>query len=230
MNNPHIVLLVMTNGRQEYLLQTLRSAQKQLSYKFTAKIIVNDCTDKQYDKWLNDTYRHEFTILSCIKSAGFCGAIQRAWKSIPFHTDYVFHLEEDFILNEQINIENMIEILKNNPELAQVALLRQAWNKAEKTAGGVIHLHADDFIERRSNDLCWTEHSRFFTTNPSLYPVKITEIPYPQEEGCEGKFAAILLTMGYKFAYLGRKWQRPKVNHIGHSRHSNWKWYGREAE
>ena len=214
----------MTNGRGHYLKQAIKSAEENLIWDFDWKMIVDDSADTQYSTWLSGAFGSSFQIYPTKEPCGFCGSIQRGWNLLPEDADFVFHLEDDFTFNEPIRIQEMIDILQDNPKLAQIALLRQAVNPAEKSAGGVIQCFSNDFKQREKGNRIWMEHARFFTTNPSLYPRSISRIPYPLEDFCEGKFSIKLRAAGYRFAILGKKDQKPKVAHIGEYKAANWQW------
>lgn len=224
----NLLLMVMTHGRKDTIEQTIESAEKMLNWQFAWRKIINDYPDSEYHSWLLDKFSDRYEIDTTDGPRGLCGSIRRAWEGIkgtPIPIDYIFHLEDDYIFNEKIDIQKMINIIWLNPRLAQVSLLRQAWNAEEKHAGGIIQLHPNDFIQRESNSHLWLEHGRYFSFNPCLYPLHITRIPFPEEEYCEGKFAIFLRDeLGYRFGILGRKNQLPKVTHIGIGRGPNWRW------
>lgn len=148
---------------------------------------------------------------------GFAGAVQYGWEQIE--TDWVFHLEGDFLFNQEPPIEEMVNLLIRRPYLAQVVLKRQAWNRDEKRAGGIVELHPNDFHEVTDGVSTWTEHRRFFSTNPSVYSSRLCRLGWPQESESEGKFTHRLLADPLlRFAFWGHKFQPPMVNHIGEHR------------
>lgn len=145
---------------------------------------------------------------------GFAGAIQHGWDQIE--TDWVFHLEGDFLFNEPPPIEQMVNLLCRRAYLAQVVLKRQAWNRDEKRAGGIVELHQDDFHEVTDGVATWTEHRRFMSTNPSVYSSKLCQLGWPQEPESEGVFTHRLLKDPHlRFAFWGKKFAPPMVQHIG---------------
>lgn len=182
-------LLLIEDGRTEYLHQCLVSIEQQLP-EFDEYVHVSDPD-------------HEL---------GFAGAIQAGWDQIT--TDFVFHVEQDFTFNWPVDLERMRRLLEQNPLIAQMALKRQPWNEQEKAAGGIVEQHPDDFYDCGE----FTVHRRFFTTNPSLYKREIVEKGWPQVPQSEGIFTHQLATEGYWFAYLGGKFDPPAVTHIGEDR------------
>lgn len=191
-----ISLLVIHDGRADYLQRTMRSAARHLPMGVFDDIIEVDDADHRL---------------------GFCGAIQKGWDQVK--TDWVFHLEGDFTFNENIPVLEMIELLRLRQYLAQVALKRQPWNPEEKQAGGIVELHQHDFHERHADGMTWTEHRRFFTTNPSVYSARLCRLGWPQQPQSEGVFTHRLLQDPLlKFAFWGGKFAFPKVTHIGEHR------------
>lgn len=209
-----MILLVLTDGRGGCLQRTLDSASLALD-GIDRRVLVNDCPDPAYGAWLAETWP-EFEIVGPLaRKRGFHGAIQAGWDHIGPGPGYVFHLEDDFTFNRWVPLGAMADLLDRHPHLAQVALMRQPWNEEETAAGGIYHLHPDDF-DRHDGDQPWMEHSRFFTTNPCLYRRTLIEHGWPQRPHSEGHFTIHLRDEGYRFAYLGHgeEW----VTHIGDER------------
>lgn len=189
-------LLIVSDGRIDYLRQTLASAAKHLfHHRFDQFVFVND-------------EAHQL---------GFAGAIAEGWRQV--RTDWVFHLEEDFTFNVQVPVEEMIALLQRQPHLAQVSLKRQAWNERELAAGGIVEADPDDFADASDDHAAWTEHRRYWTTNPSVYSSRFCRLGWPQEEQSEGVFTHRLLEHPeLRFAIWGEKHAPPLVHHIGDSR------------
>lgn len=191
-----IALLLIDDGRFDYRDRCLASAS-QLLPPLDVCIEVNDPD-------------HEL---------GFAGAIQAGWDAVlESGADYVFHLEADFTFNVHVPLEQMIEILDREPGLAQVALKRQPWNASERIAGGIVEQHPDSYVERQRRWGRWTEHDRFFTTNPSVYRASLCERGWPQRAESEGHFTKQLRDDGFTFAFWGGKFSPPTVTHIGRHR------------
>lgn len=208
-------LLVITDGRDRCLTRTLNSAVEALP-TFDHYVMVNDSLDAVFGEWLGANWPM-FDILHPTTKRGFGGAIQAGWDAIP-PCDYVFHLEDDFVFNQPVDLDRFVELLELNPALAQVALKRQPWNAEERAAGGIVEQHPFDFEDHELGALHWTEHRRFFTTNPSLYPYELTRRGWPQCEHSEGVFTHQLLEDGLRFAYWGKRFDPPRVHHIGDER------------
>lgn len=187
------VCLLFITDRRPYAERTLASAAEMLP-PLDACVIVDDAD-------------HEM---------GFGGAIQAGWEGVlRTNCDYVFHLEDDFTFNRPVPLAQMRQTLEAKRNLAQVALKRQPWNAEERAAGGIVEQHPGEFQEVRG---LWTEHERFFTTNPCLYPRWIVEKGWPQGPESEGRFTHRLRDEGLRFAFWGGKFAPPHVEHIGAER------------
>lgn len=150
---------------------------------------------------------------------GFAGAIQEGWDRLlaldPL-PDYVLHCEGDFTFHQPVPALAMALALERNPYLCQMALKRQAVNEEECAAGGIVECHPDDFEQWADRHAYWTEHRRFFSTNPSVYSTKICRMGWPQVRHSEGIFTHQLLEdPTVRFAFWGKKFDPPLTEHIG---------------
>lgn len=192
-----ICLLLISDGRSDYLDRTLKSLADTLST--VDRVIHVDDSDHRL---------------------GFAGAVEHGWRLIT-NTDaeFVFHVEADFLFHQPPPIERMAGLLERERHLAQVALKRQPWNDEERAAGGIVECHPDDFETVTDGEDVWTEHRRFFTTNPSVYPARWCRMGWPQESESEGVFTHRLLADPLlRFAFWGAKHDPPLVEHIGAER------------
>lgn len=186
-----ICLLFITDGR-ECAADAFKSAQQHLP-KPDELIVVDDSG-------------HEL---------GFHGAIQAGWDLVPDEAEYVFHLEDDFLFEKDVDLDTMKWLLDNKPSLAQVSLMRQPVNEEEIAAGGIVQCHPDDFDEHFEDGITYTIHRRYFTTNPCLYRADLCKRGWPQVPNSEGVFTHQLLADDYWFAIYGGKYDLPRVKHVG---------------
>lgn len=186
-----VCLLLIDDGREDFLANSLAV----LGGRADAEVLIRD--DEHH--------------------LGFAGAIQEGWEqALDTGCQYVFHVESDFAFNQDPPVGEMIALLERQPHLAQVALKRQPWNEEEKAAGGIVEVHPDDFEEKSDEHATWTEHRRFWTTNPSVYPMRYCQVGWPQERHSEGVFTHKLLTDPMlRFAFWGGKFDPPMVTHHG---------------
>lgn len=152
---------------------------------------------------------------------GFTGAVREGWRQVlETGADYVFHGELDFTYRCPVPLDRMIGVLQRHPHLTQMTLLRQPVNEEEKKAGGIIHAHPEDYVERTQIDT-WVETARFiFSTNPSVYSTEMCKRGWPDESESEGKFGAYLRANRpeVRCGIWGQKWDVPRVLHIGDNR------------
>ena len=211
-----IALLVITDGRADYIEQTIPSAAAMLKGPITQRVMFDDSGDPAYRQWLREKFP-EFTLWYEPERLGCGGAVQMAWKHLrAVDTDYVFHLEDDFLFNEIVPLDEMIEVLETHPYIYQMALRRQPWWQFEIDAGDVINWHAEDYIQKEK----WIEHRRYFTQNPSLYRKSLIDLGWLNEAESENKFTQKITGNDSKaqFGLWGQREDKPRVHHIGNLR------------
>lgn len=224
-----IALLVMTDGRYDCIERTLASAAAELRGPITEVWVHDDSDDpayrRQIELLLDEWPAVQWSIIgpaSGVGRSGFGGAIRRAWQHLAefSHARYVFHLEDDFTFNRCVYLRAIADVLDAHPHIAQMALRRQPWNRAELAAGGVVERHPNDFEERSDGVNHWLEHHRFFTTNPSLYRRSLVEEGWPDGDRSEGVFTAQIREQqpDWRFAYWGARNSGEWVHHIGTER------------
>lgn len=209
-----IALVVFTDGRGEFLKETIQSLSEKIGLdSFADRWIIDDSGNKTYEKWLNESFP-EFRFDHHVKNMGFCHTVDKAWRDLKENSnaDFVFHIEDDFTYNETVDLQNMAKILTENHHLGQLALKRQPVNNEEKRAGDLVRRWGFENFEEKDG---WIEHSIFWTTNPSLFRREILDYGWLTEPQCEGKVSIKLRNMGFKFAFLGGLQDPPKIHHIG---------------
>ena len=208
---------VVTDGRIDCLKRTLQSFHENCTYPFYEKFMVNDCMDQgltAQTKQLADQYG--YYLVQHENKKGFAGVYNTAWSLCS--GDYVFNLEDDFTFNENVDIDSMIKIIEHNKHLVQIVLKRQPWNEQERKAGGIIEQWADLYTEKELDGVFWSEHNLFYSTNPSLTPKWVINKGWEICPGSEAVMSKKLLVEDFKSAYFGKKFDAPRVTHIGELR------------
>jgi hypothetical protein len=206
---PRIALMVVTDGRWDYLEQTLDSARQMLRGSFVSATLCNDAGHGTAPEFVKD-----FDVISGPR-LGLAGNIQRGWDHITDY-DHLLHLEDDFTFPAPVDVAGMVAHLEADPTLAQVALLRQPWSPEEQQAGSIYATDPASYSECSG----LVVHSKLFTFNPCVYPRWVTGIG----AGLESEVTAELLAAGAHFAYLGSLDDPPRCTHIGVRRSAGYRW------
>lgn len=218
-------LVVITDGRRQYVTQCIESAQSNLKGDFSHLFIINDADDDAYAAFLEVQFP-AFTIIHHDERRGLGGAVRSAWETaLVTGADYIFHLEDDFIFNRKINVDKMIRLLHCEPHLAQVLLKRQPWNDEEIAAGNIIQAYPDEHTDHSCPSGNWVEHRRLFSFNPFIAPRHVLELALEKSaDTLERGVTDALLAEGYSFGYFGKRDDEPRCHHIGDVRSQNYRW------
>jgi hypothetical protein len=218
-----VALAVFTDGRTDLLRSTLASLDARVTMPDGGcwRLMLDDSGDYDIGRALDAEHGERFTILHSPFRRGFGGTIRNAWRVLAERLDceFVLHLEDDFTFQRDVDVREMIRVLRARPTLVQLALRRQAWNAAEVAAGGVIEQHPGDYADCSLDGLRWLEHRRFFTTNPSIYRRELCALGWPGGRQSEGRFAhALLADPLVRFGFFGARDDDPWVLHKGAER------------
>lgn len=226
-----VVLLVMTDGREDCIRPTLVAAANALrGCRIVRTVIHDDSAAPGYREFLRDLCGPDAEILSVDRRLGFAGAIHRAWWYLSRSAEddtgrFVFHLEDDFVLTKQLQLDRMGALLDARRSVMQIALRRQPVNELELAAGGVVEMWPEEYVDCSAADgagtviASWLEHRLFFTTNPSLYRRSLCARGWPIVPRSEGVFTSQLLEdPDTRFAYWGARGSGEWCSHIGAER------------
>jgi len=215
-----VALLLITDGRDNYLTDTLTSIGRFCGdMDWAQKIMVDDSgrdtpPPVDLDGW---------TLVQNRPRQGLGPAVRAGWAALDDDIDYVWHHEDDFLLVDTPPIAEMVEALEThsvNPRLAQVALLRQPWSDLEKLNGSIYACRPGEY--RPFHNLVIQRH--LFTFNPSIYPRWVTE-QVGVGVGLEQDVTDQLTQDGATFfAYWGGLDDAPRCWHIGVSRSDGYRW------
>jgi glycosyltransferase involved in cell wall biosynthesis len=220
-----VPIICLTNGRPDCIAKTIPSAIGHLT-GVNRMVIVDDSGDDVYGLWLEDEFAGGpwgTNVLHLPAPHGYWRAMKAVW-ALARHWDEpaFFFLEDDFVFNEPVNLEDLAEIVEARRDLAQMALIRQPWFHNEVEHGGVLQAleaQGQRFTECTNGHHWWIEHRAVFTGNPCLIPRRTLEHDWPEGDWSESRFGRLLFSNPHaRAAYWGRRTDRPRVEHIGHER------------
>lgn len=122
--------------RSKVLRQTLESFCKNVFYgdrdRFRLIVNIDLVGDKEHYKGVVKTCKKYFNnvVFNVSKKPSFAKAVIWTWSKVE--ADWVFHLEDDWIIYRKIDIDNMIRILKERSGLACLRLYKEKLPKGKK--------------------------------------------------------------------------------------------------
>jgi hypothetical protein len=193
-----IALLVMTDGRREYLQQTLGRFDEMAAGTITRRVIHDDSGDADYARWLRRSLPG-YEIVVTGGRTGFAAAMASAWRTVADGPEpFVMHLEDDFLFTRPVNLDDLTGLLADRPYLAQVAFRRQAWG-AEIEHGGFMAMMPGAYSEHTDGRRYWVETIRNYSTNPSVHRRELCHTGWPQSQHSEGLY-------GFQLRETGLPW------------------------
>ena len=216
----NIALVIITDGRLEYLVETLDSIEANLHGDFAARIIIDDSGDETYRAWLVDSYGPRYIVIHHAQRRGLAAAVRTAWTTaLAAGADYVWHAEDDMVYSAPVDVEEIAGLLAEHPGLAQISLKRQPVNAEEIEAGGFMQRSPGEWHQRDG----YVVHRTLFTFNPCLVPRRIIELAMREPgDGLERGITETLLAHDYTFAVLGMIEDEPLIQHVGEHRSAGW--------
>lgn len=235
-----VAVLIMSDGRDQYLKQSVLSLKGALLVSGDYPLVESwwihdDSGDDRYRNELRERWP-DIRVIGEGPRRGFGGAIQHAWRALNTphgsQAPYVLHWEGDFTATAAIRLDDMTRILRGVPHLAQLALRRQPLNSSEAAVCGDAGMRPAECEERWDHHevTAWLEHRAYWTTNPGLYRASITLGGWKDGLESEGRFTRHLLDNGFpgprgwiepaavRFGLLGELNDPPQVWHIGGER------------
>lgn len=206
-------------ARRGYLEQSLASLSAQVSGPIVQRVI--------YDCWGDPDIRaelaqlaapHGFYVAGPPGPVDFTAGMQAMWGYLRKRAkgEYILQVEDDFTYERPVELGALIGVLRDEPGLAQLALLRDACYPDERETGGILGWPEPAFTFRDG----WFEHRQFFTLNPSLFRRSLTARPWPAGHHSETLFGNALFRdkeVRAGFWGGGEEW----VRHIGQVRAGN---------
>jgi hypothetical protein len=224
-----LALVVIDDGRPEYLQPTMESLERHLPFsEIGIKILVNDSGDPAYADQLRIDYPQFTRQVHHTERRGLMGAFLSGWTTaLEYQWDFLWHNEDDLVLLEAVDLQAMGWLLRKYPYLAQVMMLRQPITPKEQGAGGVILSELDDHTEHADGEFVWTEHDRWYGFNSHLTKRRVVELVVGGAKAFTGSntgreergVSDVLRPRGYRYAYWGAPGDAPRIDHIG-TRHA----------
>lgn len=187
---PTITAIVHTGGvpanwpeRRGYLERALVSFDEQVSGPIVQRVIYSDWSDEFIDELHDLAARFGFYVAG-EGHHGYTGSMERMWKYIGRRAqgEFIFQTEDDFLFDRPVDLTELVETLRMEPKLAQIALLRDAYYQDEKDTMGILGWPVPAFTEVSDNGHSRLEHRLFFTANPSVFRRSLTtELAWPTE-------------------------------------------------
>lgn len=227
--NPVVTVTITSCKRLPLFLRTIESFMRCCVDKHLIKeyICIDDnSSDKDRNIMINSFPFIRF-IFKGPEDKGHSKSMQMLVKEVT--TPYMLHLEDDWLFFDRVCISDMLEIMRNEETVKQVAInknynvlpeRRIIGGKEKFTPGNLRYfLHEQCITEQEKRDFdekhgigpsC--NYWPHFTLQPSLIDTKIfLEIPFEQVPHFEMVFANKFVERGYKTAFI----QGVTTRHIG---------------
>lgn len=202
--------------RREYLIRSLASLTEQVSGPIVQRVVYDCWGDPAIrDELANLVRPHGFYVVGPEQSVDFTESMKAMWGYLRKRAkgDYIFAVEDDFTYERPVDLHDLLAVLRRDPDLAQMALLRDPCYPDEKETGGILGWPIPAFTFRES----WFEHRQFFTLNPSLFRRSLTDRTWPSGKHSETLFGKSLFNdkaVRVAFWGQGEEW----IRHIGEIR------------
>lgn len=208
--------------RSKVLRQTLESFCKNVFYnnRDRYRLIVNiDLVgDNEKPKSIIKTCRRYFdnVVFNISKTPSFPKAAMWVWSQVE--ADWIFHLEDDWIITRKIDIDNMIKILKERSGLACLRLYKEKIPNKKK-----VKIFNSRYIYNKEGFYVADDRKRQFGLNPVLIRSKyikqalplMVETKNPEKQFRYGNTAMRDFVMKWQYAIYGRPGDKRLINDNG---------------
>ncbi len=218
-----IALAITTDGRKDCIEQTIPSLLQRVEGIDGPRLIFDDSGDVEYAGWLRETFAPEgFTVSASPRRLGQDWALTRVWKYLAREArdPWVFFCEDDFLFERDVDLQELVAVLRDRPYLKQMALLRQPWFPGEVKAGGIVERDPDEYERVSDGEREWLEHRLWFTLNPCLFRRELCRVSRPIGKRHEWNFSRQLCEdPEARFGIWGNgSGSEPWVRHVGEER------------
>lgn len=198
-------LLVMGHGRWPYHQRAIEALDAVIGLDFFDRLVLSlDGGCEPLPPWADEAGRWEDYQLP--SRQGLTANLAQAWGALTTEDEWVFHLEDDFVLHDA-PLDEMAATLDAFPFVANMVLVRQPWNQVERRFGSVLPT-IPGLVDRGG----WQEHRRGFWLNPMVAHASLLRSLCP---GVEQKLTDQCLARGLSFGYWGGRDDVPRCEHIG---------------
>lgn len=198
-------LVVTSHGRWEYLGRALEALDRVVGLDFFDRRILSlDGVFNEGERNVDGT----FEILSTgPERQGLTANLAQAWGALNEDDEWVFHLEEDFVVEDAPLVE-MAETLDAFRNVANMVLLRQPWNQEEIRAGSILKTHRFMLTDMGG----WLQHEAGFWLNPNVAHASLLRSLCP---GVESDLTNQCRSRGMTFGWWGGRDDPPRCWHVG---------------
>jgi hypothetical protein len=209
----HYLLTVLSSGRSLYLERALVAAARFLIPSPAAVYVYDDGLEASAEAFAAFP---DATVEGDPFRRGMCAAHTRCWEAAAAsELDWVFHLEEDFVLLRPTRVDAIADVLTRHPHLAQMALVRTPWGREIEFGGYIPQMPG--YYERCTDGTAeWIETTRNWATCPALLRTALTsEFAWSPLPGCETEIGPRIIASypETKFGLWGGG--EPHAAHIG---------------
>lgn len=179
-----ICRVIFSSNRFEFLIPTLQSHEEFINFgdHEVYSIFIDDYPIRRYDNAIIDiAKKYGFNeVVLHPNNKGITLTWSELWQYLSTQNfDYIWHHEDDVVFTQPINIQLLIDFLKNNTNVCQINLKRNPWYQHEINKPLIDQ---DDYI--LSDKYRYNLKDEFFWTMASLYPSWLTKEPIKQTLGC----------------------------------------------
>ena len=225
--SPTVTVAVTSGGpadvwdaRREYLAQSLASLTERVTGNIVQRIVFSDWPDAITRELSHVVEQYGFYVVGG-GHHGYSEMRHRFFRYLNRKAlgEYVFAAEDDFLYERDVDLAPMLDTLRDNPDLRQLALLRGPAFPREFEAGGVLPSLKTPIELVNHRAYPFIRHRDHFTCNPSLFRKSLTETAWPTVASSERAFGDRLLRDPQAaFAYWGQG--EPWIKHLGEVRAS----------
>ena len=227
----NVAVCITTDGRDHLLSQAIASICMRVilpNGRYVSKAYVVDDSGRAHVELPGVSMLEFVECVRHVNRMGFAQTVRDVWTLALTDPDvtHIFHAEDDFTYNQDVDLGMMADILADKSLICQVTLKRDCVNLSEEEAGGFMQtwdasVWGEDvtFAGGQPYVAHWTN----FTSNPSLIPRDVIERLLAMDAPLtEPNMTKELFSDDYIGAYVGRYMGLPLVTHIGSYRSEGW--------